>query len=67
MINKRIELAQIIKEKDLHRLRRETDKEKQKIIQEAKTKHDTENIQNDLNRENDMIKNQVSLLLSNSR
>ena len=67
MINKRIELAQIIKEKDLHRLRRETDKEKQKIIQEAKIKHDTENIQNDLNRENDMIKNQVSLLLSNSR
>ena len=67
MIDKRIELAQIIKEKDLHRLRRETDKEKQKIIQEAKIKHDTENIQNDLNRENDMIKNQVSLLLSNSR
>ena len=67
MINKRIELAQIIKEKDLHRLRRENDKEKQKIIKEAKTKHDTENVQNDLNRENDMIKNQVSLLLSNSR
>ena len=67
MVNKRIELAQIIKVKDLHRLRRETDKEKQKIIQEAKIKHDTENIQNDLNRENDMIKNQVSLLLSNSR
>ena len=29
IINKRIELAQIIKEKDLHRLRRETDKVKQ--------------------------------------
>ena len=65
--DKWIKWAQIIKEKDLHRLRRETDKEKQKIIQEAKIKHDTENIQNDLNRENDMIKNQVSLLLSNSR
>ena len=59
--NKRIKWAQITKEKDLHKLRQESFKEKQKIIQEAKIKHGRDKIQKDLDRKNEMIKNQVSL------
>ena len=59
--NKRIKWAQTIKEKDLHKLRQESFKEKQKIIQEAKIKHGRDKIQKDLDRKNEMIKNQVSL------
>ena len=65
--NKRIKEAQTIKEKYIHKLRREIDKEIQRIIQEVKMKHGIDKIQNDLGRINDMFKNQVSLLLSNSR
>ena len=65
--NKRIKEAQTIKEKYIHKLRRETYKEKQRIIQEVTMKHGKDKIQNDLGRINDMFKNQVSLLLSNSR
>ena len=59
--NKRIKWTQITKEKDLHKLRQESFKEKQKIIQEAKIKHGRDKIQKDLDRKNEMIKNQVSL------
>ena len=59
--NKRITWAQITKEKDLHKLRQENFIEKQKIIQEAKIKHGRDKIQKDLDRKNEMIKNQVSL------
>ena len=59
--NKRIKWAQIIKEKDLYSLKQENFKEKQKIIQEAKIKHGRDKIQKDLDRKNEMIKNQVSL------
>ena len=59
--NKRIKWAQIVKEKELHRLKQETFKEKQKIMQEAKMKHGRDKIQKDLDRKNDRIKNQVSI------
>ena len=64
---KRIKEVQTMKDKYIHKLRRETYKEKQRIIQEVKMKHGKDKIQNDLGRINDMFKNQVSLLLSNSR
>ena len=59
--NKRIKWAQIVNEKELHRLKQETFKEKQKIMQEAKMKHGRDKIQKDLDRKNDRIKNQVSI------
>ena len=59
--NKRIKWTQITKEKDLHILKQKSFKEKQKIIQEAKIKHGRDKIQKDLDRKNEMIKNQVSL------
>ena len=59
--NKRIKWAQIVKEKELHRLKQETFKEKQKIMQEAKMKQGRDKIQKDLDRKNDRIKNQVSI------